>query len=576
MQSFEHGASPDAPVIHGEIIDQFYAPVQFDGLSMLVSEYDRTKARIIEVHDLITQEKVSGVMGFFFSGNSSDQYGHSALLRHTSSFSEIFQLEGALNDLTATYWARALSHTDLMDHMPQERRTQWHNILNAWRAPKYKRGENPEMDMPEFNLDNLRATLEGLMARRAEFLAERIDGIFRALSRTHVTNSPEAFNKLMIMSGMYTEFGSSDHTREGYVHDLRVVVAKFMGRDEPDRSTTSQILNLARAKRGEWLEIDGGSLRLRGYKVGTCHLEVHPDMAWRLNGILAYLYPAAIPESFRKRPSRPKANGFTSKALYERSISNAVASVLSSMETHFYLVPSTNWRQQYDRVKVRNSLTVRSGSREHSKHLMSEVDSIMSMLGGVLTKCETHKHLTYWQFDYDPLDVVKEVAAVGHVPDHRSHQFYPTPREVGQQLVDWLDIQQHETVSEPSAGQGGIADLLPKDRTLCVEISPLHCQILRQKGHTVIEADFLSWNPGTRFNVIAMNPPFSELRWQKHLSYAGTLVENGGRIGAVLPLSAKSQAADLLPGFELEFSAPINNAFEGTSISVVLLKAVKK
>lgn len=141
--------------------------------------------------------------------------------------------------------------------------------------------------------------------------------------------------------------------------------------------------------------------------------------------------------------------------------------------------------------------------------------------------------------------------------------------------MQWLDIQPTETCLEPQAGQGGIADLLPKDRTLCVEVSPLHGMILREKGHTVIEGDFLAWNPGTLFDVIACNPPYSEGRWQAHLRYAGTLVEAGGRLGAVLPLSARQQAAELLPGFDLEFSTPIDNAFAGTSISVLLLKATK-
>ncbi|MOA68445.1 hypothetical protein D3C78_1960690 [compost metagenome] len=72
-----------------------------------------------------------------------------------------------------------------------------------------------------------------------------------------------------------------------------------------------------------------------------------------------------------------------------------------------------------------------------------------------------------------------------------------------------------------------------------------------------------------------MNPPYSEGRWSAHLEAAGKLVESGGRLGAVLPLSAKRKAAELLPGFDLEFSEPIDNAFSGTSISVVLLKAVR-
>ncbi|HFK2054362.1 TPA: hypothetical protein ACGXEA_005223 [Pseudomonas aeruginosa] len=76
--------------------------------------------------------------------------------------------------------------------------------------------------------------------------------------------------------------------------------------------------------------------------------------------------------------------------------------------------------------------------------------------------------------------------------------------------------------------------------------------------------------------MIAMNPPFSEGRWQAHLKHAGTLLADKGRIGAVLPMSAKRAAAELLPGFDLEFSEPIDNAFAGTTISVVLLKAIKR
>ncbi|TKD44944.1 DUF4942 domain-containing protein [Azotobacter chroococcum] len=574
MQFFEQDRN-DSPVILGDVVDQFFAPVQFDALTQLASEFQRLKARITEVHGIIAEEKVSGVMGYFFSGNSSDQYGHSAMLRHTSAFNEIFNLDGALNDLTATFWSRALKQTDLLEHMPQARRNQWHECLNAWRQRGYKRGKNPELDMPEFNLDNLRATIHGLMARRAEFLAERVDGIFRNLSRSHVTNTPEGFSKRMILNHIFSDYGTIDHTREGYIHDLRLVIAKFMGRDEPKRDTTTRLLNLAKAHRGEWIEADCGSLRVRAYKVGTAHLEVHPDLAWRLNGILAFLHPMAIPESARTRPKRAKACGFKSKALFDRPISNAAAGVLAAMEQYFTLEPSTSRRREYDRKFVPNTLCVRYSSAEPYKHLLEEVSSVLEALGGVACNGGKHKNMRYWQFAYNPEQVVRAVAVSGQLPDARAHQFYPTPAPVAERLVQWLDIQPAETCLEPQAGQGGIADQLPKDRTLCVEISPLHCEILREKGHTAIEGDFLAWNPGTLFDVIACNPPYSEGRWQAHLRHASSLVEAGGRLGAVLPLSARQQAAELLPGFDLEFSAPIDNAFAGTSISVLLLKATK-
>lgn len=563
-------------VIPADIIDTFYAPVAFDRFSSLVSAYEATKKKILEVHAIYTQENVSGVMHYFFNGNSKDKYGHSASLRHTNSFSEIFQLQGALFELEATYWDKALRETDLMDYMPQERRNQWNEILNAWRDHNYVKGQNPERDMPDFNIDNLRSTIISLQARRAEFLAERVDGIFKGISRQHVTNVPEGFSKRMIMSGVFNEWGSTSHDREGYIHDLRMVIAKFMGRDDPCRSSTGRLLQTARAASGEWIEADAGAFRVKAFKVGTAHLDVHPEMAYRLNSILAYLHPAAIPESFRKRPKRAPTGTFKNRPLFDRPFSNAVGALLAQIEPFKKMVKSESFRREYEYIPVRNAVSLPFSCREHSKHLRAEVGAVMQALGGVLTPCAEQPRITYWQFDFDALDLIHETAALGVLPDQRSHQFFPTPEAVARQLVDWLDIGLLDTVCEPQAGQGGIADLLPKDRTWCVEISPLHCEILRKKGHQVIEGDFLAWSAGDAFSVIAMNPPYSEGRWQAHLQHAGTLVAQGGRIGAVLPLSARGKAADLLPGFDLEFSQPIENAFAGTSISVLLLKATKR
>jgi hypothetical protein len=47
-------------------------------------------------------------------------------------------------------------------------------------------------------------------------------------------------------------------------------------------------------------------LRAKAFQKGTAHLEIHPDMAWRLNDILAFLYPMAIPAEHRQKP-RTKA-----------------------------------------------------------------------------------------------------------------------------------------------------------------------------------------------------------------------------------------------------------------------------
>jgi len=139
--------------------------------------------------------------------------------------------------------------------------------------------------------------------------------------------------------------------------------------------------------------------------------------------------------------------------------------------------------------------------------------------------------------------------------------------------VDLADIGPEETCLEPSAGMGGLADLLPKDRTHCIEVSPLHSKVLEAKGHNVTHADFLAW-AGDQVDCVVMNPPFSEGRWQAHVQHAATLVKPRGKLVAILPASAKGK--DLLPSMTHEWSRIYENEFPGTSVSVVILKAIKE
>ena len=347
-----------------------------------------------------------------------------------------------------------------------------------------------------------------------------------------------------------------------------------MGRDDPGRDSSIAILNTARAITGEWILVDGGSIRAKCFKIGTLHLEVHPEIASRLNSILAFLHPAAIPAQHRQPLRQQCKSSFNPDFLVERTFSNAVAGLMGSIVDFERFVIIDGLRQQVDRIPVPNAVCLPSGKFESSRYAIDELTQLLSALGGVRMS-EGKGQLPYWQFDFYALNLIHEVAAQGYLPERKSHQFYPTPPQLAERLVNWLDIQEADATLEPEAGQGGIADFLPKNQTTCVEISGLHCKILEAKGHRATQADFMEWSPGHNFDVIAMNPPYSEGRWQAHLKRAGELLAPGGRIGAVLPLTARAKAADLLPGLELEFSESIDNAFAGTSISVLLLKGVR-
>ncbi len=541
--------------LDGELVEdvsEFFAPMSADLVDGLVGQYNAARSNIEALAEAVRDSQNASALHYFVEGNVREQ-------RHSmpTTVEALFRVEGAIAQLNADFWSRALRMTDVMDYMPQKRREEWHEQIRnpeGRKASKYS-GETELPALPEFEEATVRSTLTSLLHSRSQFLAERVDGIFRALSRQHVTNQPQGFGKRMIIQGVFS-YGTA-----GHINDLRCVIAKFMGRDEPKHGATDPVVKAARRQNGQWMNVDGGALRIRVYGgVGTAHLEVHPDMAWRLNAILASLYPLAIPAEFRTKPKRAKK--IKDFELFDRPLPFAVVQLLAEMrEVRERIEPA--WPERYRAVPNAREF----GYGEKDKAAVAEAEKVLMAIGAV-------KAGRHWQFDYDPTEVLDQVVCSGCIPDQKSHQFYPAPQAVAEFAVSVAEIDDHHGVLEPSAGIGGLADYLPKLQTTCVEISPLHCQVLEAKGFKVVEADFLKWAPGQpAADRIVMNPPFSEGRWQAHLQAAADMLKPDGRLVAILPASAKGK--DLLPGWHLEWPRTFDNEFAGTSVSVVVLVATR-
>lgn len=524
-----------------EIVDdsrEFFAPVSSDVIDGLLGQYQQKRGHIDTVAGIVAGD-AGGVISYFIDGNKDRA-------SHMPSPERLFEPAGAIAALNSVYWSKAMSLTDVYDCMPQARRDEWSKSIR-------------EHATPEFTEEAVRPTISGLLADRAKFFAERVDGIFRGLSGEHVTNVPQGFGKRMIIAYV-TANDYHSTSRAGLINDLRAVIAKFMGRDEPRWNATGPIISHARARHGQWITLDGGALRLRCYKIGTAHLEVHPDMAYRLNQVLAGMYPRAIPAEFRTKPAK-KHKEFQ---MIGRPLPFEVLALLGDMEqARSYAKDGMGravWTPIPNAVKFRYS--------ERSEVAFQEAQRVLASIGGVLTKDRD------WQFDYPPGDAIKEIVCSGCVPDVTAHQYFPTPESLARIAVELADIGPDDTVLEPSAGQGGIAEHLPaRHRAVCVEISKMHCDILQAKGFVTVRADFLEWSSSApKFSRIAMNPPFSEGRWQSHLTAAAGLLKPAGRLVAILPASAKGK--DVLPGLALEWSRIYDGEFAGTSVSVVILTAV--
>ena len=527
----------------------FFAPVSYSALDELIMRREAMKKEMEFLCGTVEQAQF-GAMAVLLRANL-DRDTH-------MSVPKLFDLKRGIMQLDSDMWQQAMRLTDVWEYMPQARRSQWHTQLTAWKEERgYEYGKKPELDMMPFERDAVVNTIKQLLLMRSQFFSEKVDGIFRGLSGEHVTNSPMGFGKRMIIAN------ASAWEKTGLIDDLRMVIAKFRGLPEKLGMSSGDLLRRM-PRSGEWFDIDGGAMRIRLYKVGTAHFEVHEDFAWKLNKVLGALYPAAIPSEFRE-PAKKKRK-LKDFELFDDLLPSAVRKVIGDMRPFNGSTHAYNFETGMDNA------------------IRAEAEAVLRAVGGVEVEREYNmdrwghekRKRKVWEFNYDFREIMLQLAAWGRVPNAKSHQFYPTPESLARDAVALAEDGSTPGMAwlEPSAGQGGLADLMPKADTLCVEISLLHCDILRAKGHQVENADFLEWQPDLKPDRIVMNPPFSEGRWQAHVEHAASMLAPAGKLVAIVPASAREKYE--LDGFDISWSEVYDNAFATASVSVVILCATRR
>ncbi len=548
----------DLVLIEGEIDDveddESFLPVSFSMLDSLVSEYTRARTHIQRMADFVKDDSnIGGILHHFIEGNTgSDERFHRSLY-----IEKLFCLEGAVASLNAAYWSKTLSLTKVLEFMPAKRREEWFNSIR-------------ECSTPTYQADIVRSTLQDLYLKQEQFFSEMIADIFHSLSRTHVTNSPLGFGKRMIIKYAVSEYGSPCSTVAGHISDLRKIIGRFSGRGEPSWSSTHQVLRLGYERHGEWIAIDGGALRLRVHLNMTVHLDVHPSVSYRLNRMLAHIYPNAIASSSRSKPKKQNKEFVLESDLIAFDVLNE----LSKLSTAKYYLGddkaiNDRWRE------IPNSLSFEYG--DYDKAVRLKAEDALERLGGSKI---INGRFTYWKFDYDPSETIEEVILFGRIPNDKSFQFYPTGSNLAGIAFDLANEGATDEMNwaEPSAGNGALADLMPRDRTTCFEISSVRCSILRAKGYSVVEGDFLSKSDlyEGKFARVLANPPFSQGRSLAHLEAASRIVESKGVLVMILPAGLRNQT--LLPESEwdVDWSDVYENQFENTGVRVAVLRARRK
>lgn len=176
-----------------------------------------------------------------------------------------------------------------------------------------------------------------------------------------------------------------------------------------------------------------------------------------------------------------------------------------------------------------------------------------------------------------------------------NNEFYPTPTSLLEKIfagMEWKDIH---TVLEPSAGKGDIVQYLMEHGNVsangyrysreldidCIETDSDLQKTLKGNGYRVVHDDFLTFHTYKEYDLIVMNPPFSN--GDKHLLKALDMQKDGGGIICILnaetirnPYSlSRQELLRQLESYQADISFLIG-AFEQaerkTSVEVAVIK----
>ena len=186
-----------------------------------------------------------------------------------------------------------------------------------------------------------------------------------------------------------------------------------------------------------------------------------------------------------------------------------IQDMLNSSNEKYFFDPIKNSLADHKRLKamgIENDSMLRSALREYIQYrgVKGEVDKVKQL----------------------------ERALVGK---NVGIDFFPTPKKVVSEMLDYADIQEGMSVLEPSAGNGNIADAIKEQgiKPDVIEISNPLREVLSAKGYNLVGDDFMAFS-GQKYDRIVMNPPFGTSTDIDHVLHAYDLLKQDGKLVAVM------------------------------------------
>ena len=174
--------------------------------------------------------------------------------------------------------------------------------------------------------------------------------------------------------------------------------------------------------------------------------------------------------------------------------------------------------------------------------------------------------------EYDIEEKLGEILETGEYTDiKKEYQFFETPKELAQRMVEIAEIKPTDLVLEPSAGRGAISDQICGCGGLIeIELNKDNFDFLqnrREKNFNVLNIDFLEYETKEKFNKIIMNPPFSKQQDIDHIMHAFELLANGGTLVAICsasPFFRENKKSKIFRRFLHCVNAEVEELPEGT------------
>lgn len=207
-----------------------------------------------------------------------------------------------------------------------------------------------------------------------------------------------------------------------------------------------------------------------------------------------------------------------------------------------------NWKIEENRFYLQGQL---------DRKQYTDINQVLETIGLKWTRWKK-AHIVEWLSEEELKNAIEDICETWEVETLKEtikkFQFYPTPREVAEYLVELADLQEWDSILEPSAWLWNIADEIERKQYKMlnlVELDKSKYDILKEKEIVnkihISNCDFLEFRKwleewkDMKFSKIIANPPFSKSQDVKHILHMYKLLKEWGRIVSIASSSIQTR-----------------------------------